>query len=74
MADLEERINTELIDKLKRLRELRIEHRDLDELIQRLYLDFNSDELQIKRLKRRKLMLKDEITRLESEQIPDLNA
>jgi hypothetical protein len=74
MADLEERINTELIDKLKRLRELRIEHRDLDELIQRLYLDFNSDELQIKRLKRRKLMLKEEITRLESEQIPDLNA
>jgi len=74
MTEFEDRINTELIDKLKRLRELRIEHRDLDELIQRLYLDFGSDELQIKRLKRRKLMLKDEITRLESEQIPDLNA
>lgn len=74
MSEHEERINTELVLKLRRLRELRIEHRDLDEIIQRLQMDYRTDELQIKRLKKRKLALKDQITRLESEQIPDLNA
>jgi hypothetical protein len=74
MSDHDERINTELVQKLRRLRELRIEHRDLDEFIHRLQLDYRTDELQIKRLKKRKLALKDQITRLESEQIPDLNA
>jgi hypothetical protein len=53
---------------------LRIEHRDLDEVICRLSLDMHIDELQLKRLKKRKLMLKDQITRLESQLIPDLNA
>jgi hypothetical protein len=52
----------------------RIEHRDLDEVISRLTLDIHSDQLQLKRLKKRKLMLKDQITRMESELIPDLNA
>jgi hypothetical protein len=37
-------------------------------------MDINTDELQMKRLKKRKLMLKDQITRLESQLIPDLNA
>jgi hypothetical protein len=40
----------------------------------RLSMDANTDELQMKRLKKRKLMLKDQITRLESQLIPDLNA
>ena len=40
-----------------------------------LYLpDLHNDELQLKRLKKRKLLLKDQITRLESQLIPDLNA
>ena len=56
------------------MRALRIEHRDLDEVISRLTLDIHSDQLQLKRLKKRKLMLKDQITRMESELIPDLNA
>jgi hypothetical protein len=43
-------------------------------VISRLQLDFKVDEIQMKRLKKRKLLLKDQITRLESEQIPDLNA
>ena len=68
------KINTELLQRLHRLRSLRIEHRDLDDVIHRLQLDFSADELQIKRIKKRKLMLKDQIARLESEQIPDLNA
>ncbi|MBW4050322.1 MAG: YdcH family protein [Proteobacteria bacterium] len=59
---------------MEKLRQLRIEHRDLDEVIMRLALDMHIDELQLKRLKKRKLMLKDQITRLESELIPDLNA
>jgi hypothetical protein len=37
-------------------------------------MDFKIDELQLKRLKKRKLLLKDQIARLESQLIPDLNA
>ncbi len=74
MTDTDDKINTELFQRLSRLRELRIEHRDLDDVISRLQLDLRVDELQLKRLKKRKLLLKDQITRLESELIPDLNA
>jgi hypothetical protein len=74
MTDTNDKVNTELLQRLEKLRELRIEHRDLDDVISRLQLDFSVDELQLKRLKKRKLMLKDQITRLESELIPDLNA
>ena len=76
MSDIEDQDNVdrELFKNVEKLRELRIAHRDLDEVISRLSLDFQSDQLQIKRLKKRKLMLKDQITRLESELIPDLNA
>jgi hypothetical protein len=70
----EEKVNTELFSRMQRLRELRIEHRDLDDVICRLSLDIYVDELQLRRLKKRKLMLKDQILRLESELIPDLNA
>ncbi len=54
--------------------ELRSEHRDLDEVIARLVADSSADDLQIRRLKKRKLRLKDLISRLESEIIPDLDA
>jgi hypothetical protein len=70
----EDKVNTELFARMQRLRELRIEHRDLDDVICRLSLDIYVDELQLRRLKKRKLMLKDQILRLESELIPDLNA
>ena len=70
----EEKVNTELFARVQRLRELRIEHRDLDDVICRLSLDIYVDELQLRRLKKRKLLLKDQIMRLESELIPDLNA
>ncbi|HEU4516535.1 MAG TPA: YdcH family protein [Steroidobacteraceae bacterium] len=70
----EEKVNTELFARMQRLRELRIEHRDLDDVICRVSLDIYVDELQLRRLKKRKLMLKDQILRLESELIPDLNA
>lgn len=67
-------VDTELFRNIERLRQLRIEHRDLDDVISRLSLDFDVNELQLKRLKRRKLLLKDQIARLESQLIPDLNA
>ncbi|HLG52405.1 MAG TPA: DUF465 domain-containing protein [Steroidobacteraceae bacterium] len=70
----EEKVNTELFERMQRLRELRIEHRDLDDVICRLSMDIYVDELQLRRLKKRKLLLKDQIMRLESELIPDLNA
>ncbi len=70
----DEKVNTELFARMQRLRELRIEHRDLDDVICRLSLDIYVDELQLRRLKKRKLLLKDQILRLESELIPDLNA
>ena len=74
MTDTSDKVNTELFQRLERLREMRIEHRDLDDVISRLSMDFKVDELQMKRLKRRKLLLKDQIARLESQLIPDLNA
>ena len=58
----------------QRIVELKMEHRDLDTAIDRLAADSAHDELQLRRLKRRKLLLKDQIARLESELIPDLNA
>lgn len=54
-----------------RLEEHRLEHRALDDAIERLGLDPGMDQLQLRRLKKRKLALKDIIDRLESKLIPD---
>ena len=53
--------------------ELRIEHRDLDAAIARLH-DMPADEMAIRRLKKRKLRIKDMIAYLENQLIPDLDA
>jgi len=53
---------------------LRVEHRDLDEVIERLSHDQDLDELRLRRLKRRKLLLKDQIALLESRLVPDIPA
>jgi hypothetical protein len=74
MSPPPDNVDTELFKNIERLRQLRIEHRDLDDVIARLSLDFDVDEVQLKRLKKRKLMLKDQIAKLESQLIPDLNA
>jgi hypothetical protein len=74
MSDQEDNVDRELFRNVEKLRQLRIEHRDLDEIISRLSMDIHIDELQLKRLKKRKLALKDLILRLESQLIPDLNA
>ena len=54
--------------------ELKVEHRDLDAAIDRLAESIQADEMAIKRLKKRKLRLKDMIAALESRLIPDLDA
>lgn len=70
----ENNIDNDLFKDLERLKELRITHRDLDDLIDRLSHDPLVDQLRLRRLKKRKLQLKDMIAKLESELIPDLNA
>jgi hypothetical protein len=74
MHESGDNVDHELFRNIEKLRQLRIEHRDLDEVIHRLSLDMHVDELQLKRLKKRKLLLKDQILMLESQLIPDLNA
>ncbi len=59
----------------RQLEELRVEHRDLDEVIARLLERRDAvDLLQIQRLKKRKLVLKDQIHKLESALLPDIIA
>ena len=66
------------LDEQRKVREhiiqLKLEHHDLDVAISRLAADLRSDELQLSRMKKRKLQLKDYIARLESSLIPDLDA
>ena len=54
--------------------ELRLEHRDLDVAIERLTADIATDDLALKRLKKRKLRIKDMVAYLENQLIPDLDA
>ena len=56
------------------LGELREEHRDLDQAIKRMSTEPWQDQLRMRRMKKRKLKLKDWILRLESKMIPDLDA
>ena len=70
----DDKIDSGVFKNLERLKELRISHRDLDDLIDRLSHAPLVDQLRLRRLKKRRLQLKDTINRLESELIPDLNA
>jgi hypothetical protein len=58
----------------QRVMQLRIEHRDLDDVIMRLDEGLIYDQLQQQRLKRRKLLLKDQIAWLERQLDPDVSA
>lgn len=65
-------IDPEQLSRLvSRLAELRQEHRDLDAAIARLQRDLQADELLLKRMKKRKLALKDQIAWIENRLIPD---
>ena len=59
---------------LASLEALKAEHRDLDERIQFLSSEPTGDQLEIARLKRRKLMLKDQIQRMIDSNVPDIIA
>lgn len=58
----------------QRIVQLSVEHRDLDDVIKRLGDQRNYDQVQLQRLKRRKLLLKDQITWLERQLDPDVPA
>ena len=58
----------------QRLLALEVEHHDLDDVIGRLVIDPTQDQLQLRRLKKRKLLLKDQIQRLRARLIPDIIA
>jgi len=67
--------NDDNIEALRqRLAELKSEHRDLDDVIARIGEPAPFDQIQIKRRKKRKLLLKDHIARLESRLLPDIIA
>ena len=57
-----------------KLATLKTEHRDLDDVIARIVESRPFDQLQMQRLKKRKLMLKDQISKIESELLPDIIA
>ena len=65
----------ESVEEIKRrIGELNLEHRDLDRAIEALEQNPIYDELQLKRLKKRKLMLKDQIFMLQRQLVPDIPA
>ena len=57
-----------------KLAALKTEHRDLDDVIARIAEQRPFDQLQLQRLKKRKLLLKDQISKIESELLPDIIA
>jgi hypothetical protein len=58
----------------RKLDELKTEHRDLDDVIDRIAHQFPYDQLKLQRLKKRKLVLKDLIAKFESQLLPDIIA
>jgi len=70
----EEVMDSDLNTISRRIIELQIEHRDLDFLIDKLASEIDHDELQLRRLKKRKLKLKDAITLLQLQLEPDVPA
>jgi len=58
----------------RKLAELRSEHRDLDDVIDLIGRDGAFDQLQMQRLKKRKLALKDQIASIENQLVPDIIA
>jgi len=67
---------TELDQELlrKKLDELRLEHRDLDDVIHRFHMTGGMEQMQMQRLKKRKLKLKELIIKIENQLIPDILA
>jgi hypothetical protein len=73
-TDMTASIETHTFAERVRLKELRVAHRDLDSTILELAKNPIADQIRVKRLKKRKLALRDMIVKLESALIPNLNA
>ena len=58
----------------KRLHDLNVEHRDLDDIIAKLAAQPGQDQLQLQRLKKKKLLIKDQIFHIEGQLTPDISA
>ena len=58
----------------RRIIELQVEHRDLDQIIDRVASQIDHDELQLRRLKKRKLQIKDQMVMLQIRLVPDIPA
>ncbi len=71
---MDQNVDTETFRNADRLKQLRVEHQDLDQVINRLASDPQVDQIMLRRLKKRKLLIKDLIAHIESDRIPDLNA
>jgi hypothetical protein len=72
---MSERLTEQELNNIRRrVVELKLEHRDLDDAIEVMIATGAFEELKIKRMKRRKLQLKDDIARLENTLIPDILA
>lgn len=67
-------MQTEIESLKQRINELHLEHRDLDDVIARLADKPGQDQLQLQRLKKKKLLLKDQISHLERQLTPDIRA
>lgn len=67
-------MNLDETDILEKIQQLRVQHRDLDDAIEALIQSGTTNMLQVKRLKKQKLMLKDRITKLEDDLVPDIIA
>jgi hypothetical protein len=67
-------MNIDEEDILEKIQQLRVQHRDLDDAITALLGSGTSDMIQISRLKKQKLLIKDKIAKLEDELLPDIIA
>ena len=67
-------MNIDEEDILEKIQQLRVQHRDLDDAISALLDTGTTNMLQIKRLKKQKLLLKDKIAKLEDDLLPDIIA
>ena len=69
-----DKVDKESFDKLARLKELRVKHQKLDAEIDSISANPETDQLNLRRLKIRRLLLKDMISSIESSLIPDMDA
>lgn len=67
-------MQTEIESLKQRIHELNVEHRDLDDVIAKLAKKPGQDQLQLQRLKKKKLLVKDQISHLERRLTPDISA